>query len=114
MDQHTSGRTKAAVGLTMTVLIIVAVIIVSGRSLLVGQAAPSLSSRITSGYDLSWWTVDGGGNTGDSSGAYTLGGSIGQPDAGVLAAGDYVLYGGFWAGVGPRFDVYLPIVSRQQ
>lgn len=47
------------------------------------------------GFDLSWWTVDGGGGrlTGDG---FTLEGSVGQPDAGPLQGGGYVLYGGFW------------------
>ncbi len=48
------------------------------------------------GYDLSWWTVDGGGATFSTGGTYRLGGTIGQPDAGELSGGDYTLYGGFW------------------
>lgn len=48
------------------------------------------------GYDLSWWTVDGGGATFSTGGAYRLGGTIGQPDAGELSGGNYTLYGGFW------------------
>jgi hypothetical protein len=51
------------------------------------------------GYDLSWFTVDGGG--GSSSGdPYALSGTIGQPDAGMLSGGSYTLAGGFWAGAG--------------
>ena len=66
-----------------------------------------------SGYDLSWWTVDGGG--GDSSGGlYALSGTIGQPDAGVLTGGDYTLGGGFWGGgvAAVEYKVYLPVVLR--
>jgi len=48
------------------------------------------------GYDLSWWTVDGGGATFSTGGPYRLGGTIGQPDAGELRGGNYTLYGGFW------------------
>jgi LPXTG-site transpeptidase (sortase) family protein len=48
------------------------------------------------GYDLSWWTVDGGGATFSTGGSYRLGGTIGQPDAGELSGGSYTLYGGFW------------------
>jgi hypothetical protein len=62
-------------------------------------------------YDLSWWTVDSGGATSACIGAYCLGGTIGQPDAGVLAAG-YTLYGGFWGGVAVAHWVYLPLVLR--
>lgn len=67
------------------------------------------------GYDLSWWTVDGGGHTYSTAGGYELGGTIGQPDAGVLAGGSYTLGGGFWRGGAvtlPPWRVYLPLVRR--
>ncbi len=67
-----------------------------------------------SGYDLSWWTVDGGGGTA-SGGSYTLSGAIGQPDAGILAGGDYTLGGGFWGGgvaAAVEYKVYLPLILR--
>lgn len=52
------------------------------------------------GYDLSWWTVDGGGGT-VSGGGYALSGTAGQPDAGPSLTGSgYALYGGFWPGGG--------------
>ena len=46
-------------------------------------------------YEL-WSTIDGGGATFSTGGGYELGGTIGQPDVGILAAGDYFLVGGFW------------------
>jgi hypothetical protein len=67
------------------------------------------------GYDLSWWTVDGGGQMYSLGGGYKLGGTIGQPDAGVLTGGGYTLGGGFWRGGAvalPPFRVYLPLVMR--
>jgi hypothetical protein len=65
-------------------------------------------------YDLSWWTVDAGGQTFSTGGGYTLGGTIGQPDAGALSGGDYVLGGGFWGGgaLAIEYSVYLPLVLR--
>ena len=51
-----------------------------------------------SGYSLDWWTVDGGGATSGTGGSYSLGGSIGQPDAGTSSGGIYTLVGGFWSG----------------
>jgi len=48
-------------------------------------------------YDLSWHTIDGGGGT-SSGDAFTLSGTIGQPDAGSMSGGDFTLVGGFWAG----------------
>jgi hypothetical protein len=68
------------------------------------------------GYDLSWWTVDGGGTTGSTGGGSTLSGTAGQPDAGVLAGGGYTLGGGFWRGGEarpPAYQIYLPAVLRQ-
>lgn len=65
-------------------------------------------------YDLSWWTVDSGGYTFSSGGDYTLGGTVGQPDADVLSGGEYTLAGGFWPGgavTGGR-TIYLPLVLR--
>jgi len=110
-QQPKSGR--KAIGLGVMVLVVVAVVILLSQSSAVGQALSDLSARLTAGYDLSWWTVDGGGDTGSSSGAYTLGGTVGQPDAGALAAGEYTLHAGFWAGAGQKLHVYLPIVSRE-
>lgn len=66
-------------------------------------------------YGLDWWTVDGGGYTFSTGGAYTLGGTVGQPDAGVLTGGDYTLGGGFWCGgevAVAQKHVYLPLVLR--
>ena len=79
-----------------------------------------LTSREThaqgGGYDLSWWTVDGGGLISSQGRGYVLGGTAGQPDAGAsMSGGDYTLAGGFW-GVGSAGgsggDVYLPIVVK--
>jgi hypothetical protein len=63
------------------------------------------------GYDLTWSTVDGGGATWSAGGGYALGGTVGQPDAGVLSGGGYTLAGGFWGGAA-RYGVYLPLVLR--
>jgi hypothetical protein len=55
------------------------------------------------GYTIDWWSVDGGGGAGSGNG-YSLGGTIGQPDAGssTSAGGQYSLVGGFWnAGMNP-------------
>jgi len=46
-------------------------------------------------YTMDWFTVEGGGGT-SSSGPYSLCGTIGQPDAGVMSGGDFTLQGGFW------------------
>lgn len=49
------------------------------------------------GYDLSWYTIDGGGGT-SNGGSYTLTSTIGQPDAYWASGGGYELFGGFLPG----------------
>jgi hypothetical protein len=66
-------------------------------------------------YDLSWHTVDGGGRTWSTGGGFSLGGTAGQPDAGLIEGGDYSLAGGFWPGGAvavPLQQIYLPLVVR--
>jgi hypothetical protein len=46
-------------------------------------------------YTIDWSTIDGGGGT-STGGVYTVAGTIGQPDAGVMSGGNYTLQGGFW------------------
>jgi hypothetical protein len=68
-------------------------------------------SQTGGGYDLTWSTIDGGGGH-SSGGAYSLGGTIGQPDAGTLGGGKYQLVGGFWGGAASGAKIYLPLVRR--
>jgi hypothetical protein len=84
-------------------ILIVLILSLSGLALAAGS------------YDLSWWTVDGGGGTSSGNG-YTLNGTLGQPDAGTVASGGgYTLAGGFWHGgvaVFPVMKVLLPILTK--
>jgi hypothetical protein len=48
-------------------------------------------------YELSWYTIDGGGER-SSNGQYELLDTIGQPDAAYSRGGQYELLGGFWPG----------------
>ena len=57
------------------------------------------TSRASAQFSIHWFTLDGGGGGQSSSGAYTLQGTIGQPDAGASSGGSYTLQGGFWAGL---------------
>ena len=91
---------KVRIALT---LVFVLIVLVSGMALAAGS------------YDLSWWTVDGGGGTSSGQG-YTLNSTLGQPDAGTLASGGgYTLAGGFWHGgvaASPETQVYLPLLTK--
>ena len=68
------------------------------------------------GYDLSWWTVDGGGATFSTGSGYSLGGTAGQGDTGTASGGDYTLHGGFWGAPGAQIlhHIYLPVILRNQ
>lgn len=76
-------------------------------------AVPALAQS-GGGYDLSWSTLEGGGITVSTGGAYTLGGTAGQADAGQMAGGGYILSGGFWPGgvAAPPFVLYLPQILQ--
>jgi hypothetical protein len=49
------------------------------------------------GFDLAWFKVADGGGTFSAGGAYSLGGTAGQVEAGSMSGGAYGLTGGFWA-----------------
>ena len=46
-------------------------------------------------YSINWFTVVGGGGTSTGVG-FTVSGTMGQPDAGVMTGGGFRLQGGFW------------------
>lgn len=75
------------------------------------QSGTSVSAQSGGGYDLEWNTIDGGGAMFSTGGGYSLGGTLGQPDAGVLSGGGYTLAGGFWVG-GVMWRIYLPMVLK--
>ena len=56
--------------------------------------------------------MDGGGEMYSTGGAYSLGGTLGQPDAGVLEGDDYSLAGCFWGGASAVHRLYLPLLLR--
>jgi hypothetical protein len=67
------------------------------------------ASALAAGYTLDWWTVDGGGATFSTAGSYSLGGTIGQPEAGTSAGGNYTLDSGFW---GAGDDNAAPVITE--
>ncbi|MCK4660109.1 MAG: hypothetical protein KAV82_11360 [Phycisphaerae bacterium] len=66
-------------------------------------SAISIGTAFAQDYIIDWHTMDGGGEMFSTGGGFELGGTIGQPDAGVMTDGDkqgtFTLTGGFWAGV---------------
>jgi hypothetical protein len=99
-------RTTAIVALVALLLLVRAVRAQTGN----GPEQP-VSGAVT-GYDLSWWSVDGGGATFKVDGGYTLSSTAGQPDTAVWSGDGYVLAGGFWSGTAVEYHVYLPLILR--
>jgi hypothetical protein len=66
-------------------------------ALLVAAACALLTASVAADYDLSWFTIDSGGDMWTTGGDFELSGTIGQPDAGpVMTGGGFQLVGGFW------------------
>ncbi len=61
-------------------------------------------------YSIDWSTIDGGGGT-STGGVYSVSGTIGQPDAGVMSGGNYSLAGGFWSLVSAVQTPGAPLLS---
>ncbi len=76
----------------------------------VGYAEPSAAPR-AAGYEISWYTIDGGGAQDLVGGTYTLSGTVGQFDAGMQSGGTYTLNGGYWVDVF-GYRLYLPLILR--
>src|SRR5687767_104590 len=68
----------------------------------ISQLATALSllcgSTAIAQFTLDWHTIDGGGAMFSTGGTFSLGGTIGQPDASStpMTGGTFALVGGFW------------------
>jgi hypothetical protein len=102
-------KRKMILGLLVAVVF---VILALGLGSARAAPVPRADTQAGSGYDLSWNTVDGGGAMFSTGGSYSLGGTIGQPDAGTLSGGSYTLNGGFWGGAALNYNIYLPLVLK--
>ncbi len=67
-------------------------------------ALATSNAQTGNGYDLTWNTIDSGGQMFSTGNGYELGGTIGQADAGTLSGGSYSLQGGFWPASIPAAD----------
>ncbi len=79
----------------------------AAAALLRGGAAFAQSGG---GFDLSWSTIDGGGGT-STGGVYSVSGTIGQPDAGIMSGGNYQIAGGFWGLIATVQTPGAPLLS---
>ncbi len=80
-------------------------------ALTASQSSTPVSAQSGGGYDLTWNVIAGGGATFATGGSYSLGGTIGQADAGTMSGGSYALSGGF----GVDFlgnHIMLPLIEK--
>jgi hypothetical protein len=105
--RHTATARNARWFLALALLLL-------GATAALAQTGGRPSAPHEATYSVTWSTVDGGGEMYSAGGAYTLGGTVGQPDAGVLEGGAYTLAGGFWGGgaAAVRYGIYLPLLLR--
>ena len=89
---------------THQMILIILICATALASLAMAAGAPQAG-----GYELAWYTVDGGGGAA-TGGGYSLSATAGQADAGVLLASSYRLQGGFWSG--DVFQLFLPTLRR--
>jgi hypothetical protein len=94
--------------------------VLSGAVMVLCSLTPLARAELS----ITWHTVDAGGHTFSGGGTYDLGGTCGQPDAGVVLGGTYRLGGGFWrggqglsgvvAGPGGEFELPAPVTFLVQ
>ena len=61
-------------------------------------------------FSLDWHKVSGGGGT-STGGVFTVSGTLGQPDAGVMSGGGFTLQGGFWGVIAAVQTPGAPLLS---
>lgn len=93
-------------------LILLSVLALAFVTLSIGLVQAKAPIAPTTGYEVTWYSIDSGGYMVNTGGSYSLGGTIGQPDAGTLSGGGYTLNGGFWSGAVPNYNIYLPLVLK--
>ncbi len=77
------------------------VAVVAGGVLIASASTDTASLAEEAVFEINRFTIDGGGDMLSVGGGFELSGTIGQPDAGVLSGGGFVLAGGFWFGQSP-------------
>ncbi len=98
---------KATLRSLLIVIAITLVAVAGARAENPSGARPSAATsnttaetKILAPYDMSWWSVDGGGGS-STGGVFAVIGAIGQPDTGVASACAVAIEGGVWSGPVP-------------
>ncbi len=103
IDQSPIQKHYARIVLALAIFVLLA--------LTTSHSIAPASAQSGGGYDLTWNVIADGGAMFSTGGAYSLGGTIGQADAGTVSGGAYTLTGGFWVDVGGN-RIYLPLIVK--
>jgi hypothetical protein len=66
------------------------------RTMIAATVFTAATLGLAQEFDISRYTIDGGGILYSEGGGFELSSTIGQPDAGTLSNGTFTLTGGFW------------------
>lgn len=73
-------------------------------------AGIEFTAPTATGYEIAWYTLDAGGAQTLTNGAYTLSGTSGQFDAGMLSQTSYAINGGYWVDI--FIQNFLPMILK--
>jgi hypothetical protein len=95
------------------IIFVTLVIIAFALVALSGNTTP-VSAKPADAYTIDWYTIDGGGATFSTGGAFELGGTVGQHDAGAQSGGTFSLASGFWNALAETANtyIYLPFIRK--
>src|SRR5512135_752946 len=94
-------------------MVLIALAGLAGVFIAASENTVPTSAKPADAYTIGWYTIDNGGAMNVLGETYSLGGTIGLPDAGSLSGGGYTLNSGFWSGVESQFKVFLPLILRR-
>ena len=80
---------------------------------MLGAVVAAMTWSAQAQYSIDWWSIDGGGGL-STGGVFSVTGTIGQPDAGVMSGGNFTLQGGFWGVVAAIQTPGAPVLSITQ
>jgi hypothetical protein len=87
------------------------ILLLSGILLLI-TLTTIVQAQVGGGYDLSWFTVAGGGGN-SQGGTYWVTDTLGQPDAHDWSSGgQFSVQGGFWGGISETYPIFLPVILK--
>lgn len=110
---HSEGMRHRNLPVLAGLLVALALVAANVR---VTSAGPAAAPRAAT-YDISWYTVAGGGGQDLTGRTFSLKGTAGQSDASAASGGSFAIDGGFWIQVDSLvssidYKLYLPLIRR--